>query len=214
MFMPHHKEPEYCMGFVPAIILISALFFSNIKNKISKNGMLLILVLILVLQFIDLSYKKIFLFDNLCFYNRYNLMFYEKNDADRFVELIENLKPFKDKNIFIYNTDDYIVQIHTLQAFMALNDLKTCPDILQADIVLNNGKEKSLEELANTDFILSNIAYLADNDTKNNFINEKKEKYKALREELSDKFYLYKSWYLQNIEDDAHFVGLYKKKEF
>ena len=214
MFMPHHKEPEYCIGFVPAIILISALFFSNIKNKISKNGMLLILVLILVLQFIDLSYKKIFLFDNLCFYNRYNLMFYEKNDANRFLELIENLKPFKDKNIFIYNTDDYIVQIHTLQAFMALNDLKTCSDILQADIVLNNGKEKSLEELANTDFILSNIVYLADNDTKNNFINEKKEKYKTLREELSDKFYLYKSWYLQNIEDDAHFVGLYKKKEF
>ena len=212
MFMPHHKEPEYCIGFVPAIILIIALFFSGIKNKISKIVMLLILILVLLLQFFDLSYKKIFLLDNLCFYNRYNLMFYEKDDTSRFVELIEKLKPFKDKNIFVYNTDDFIMQHHTLLAFMALNDLTVCSDISQADIVVNNGKEKSLEELANTDFILSSIVYLADNNTKDNFTNRKKEEHKKLRDVLSDKFYPYKSWYLQNIEDDAHLVRLYKKK--
>ena len=213
MFMPHHKEPEYCIGFVPAIVLIIALFFTDIKSKISKTIMLFMVILILLLQFFDLSYKKIFLFDNLCYYNRYNLMFYEKADVSRFMELIENLKPFKDKKIFIYNTDDYIMQQHTLLAFMVLNDLISCSDILQADVVINNGKEKSLDELANTDFVLSNIAYFADSDVKDTFIKEQKEKHNELKESLTDKFCPYKSWHLQNIKDDAHYVKLYIKKE-
>lgn len=212
MFMPHHKEPEYNIGYVPAIILIIALFISNIKNKIFKFVILFVSVSVLLLQFFDLSYKKISIFNGFNYYNRHNLMFYDATNTNCLVELIENLKNFKNKKIFIFNTDDYILQIHTLLAFMALNDINVCFDISEADIVINNGKEKSLEELAKTDFILSNIAYFADADTKYDFINGQIEEHKMLKDIFANNFYLYKSWYLQNIEDESHFIGLYMKK--
>jgi hypothetical protein len=128
------------------------------------------------------------------------------------MELIENLKSFKNNKLFIYNTDNYFIQFHTLSAIILLNDLKICSDMFEADIVFCNGREKTLDELANMDFLLTNIAYFADTTTKDNFIKIKKEEHKKIRDMFVENFYLYKAWYLQNIEDEEHFVRLYKKK--
>lgn len=213
LFMPHRKEPEYNIGYIPAIILIISLFISNIKNKTIKFLVLFISIFILLLQFFNLSYKKISLIDRFNYYNRHNLMFYDDTDTSALVELIENLEVFKNKKIFIFNTNSYILQIHTLLAFMALNEFNVCFDISEADVVISNGKEKTLEELAQEDFALSNIAYFADNNAKNDFINERIEVHKKVRDILMNNFHLYKSWYLQNIKEEKYFVRLYTNKE-
>jgi hypothetical protein len=140
-------------------------------------------------------------------------MFYDDTDTSALVELIENLEVFKNKKIFIFNTNSYILQIHTLLAFMALNEFNVCFDISEADVVISNGKEKTLEELAQEDFALSNIAYFADNNAKNDFINERIEVHKKVRDILMNNFHLYKSWYLQNIKEEKYFVRLYTNKE-
>ena len=67
--------------------------------------------------------------------------------------------------------------------------------------------------LQNISTALSNIAYFADNNAKNDFINERIGVHKKVRDILMNNFHLYKSWYLQNIKEEKYFVRLYTNKE-
>ena len=211
MFMPHHKEPEYNVGFIPAIILITALFFSCVKNKI---GIIIfgILVFCCIFQFVDLSYNNkapmFFKFNK----SRYNLLSYDTEKKLNIVELIEILKTYGNKSFYIYDIDGYIIENHTLLTFINLNDLKISHNIQEADIVICNGNERSLEERAENDFILNSIAFFADKNMKQTFISQKIKEHKVIKDKLIKDFCLDKSFYLQNIEDERHFVRLYKKK--
>jgi hypothetical protein len=52
-FMPHHKLAEYCLCFVPALILIISVFLENIKSYI----LLIITIIICSFQYICLVYE-------------------------------------------------------------------------------------------------------------------------------------------------------------
>ena len=213
MFMPHHKELEYNVGFIPAVILIVTLFVSHIKYKIYKTSIILILVFVLLLQFFDLSYNKKSLFRKINYHNNYNdLLFYDNSRVDTIAQLLDELKYYKKGKFFIYNTDGFIIQTHTLLLLMAVNELNVCSDIKDSDIVIYGGKERTLNDIAELDFLLSNNVYLADEKTKADFINARIEQHKILEDVFVKNFYMYKSFYLQNVEDEEYLIRLYKKK--
>lgn len=56
-FMPHHKKPEYCLGFVPVMILISSAFITNIKIN-NKKILLTVLGIIYLFQYMFLTGVK------------------------------------------------------------------------------------------------------------------------------------------------------------
>lgn len=140
-------------------------------------------------------------------------MFYDNANMNALMEFMRNLKKYGNKNFFIYNNDEYIMQIHTLLSLMKLNGLKVVFDIKDADIVINGGREKTLEEFADEDFRLSNEAYFADKNVEDGFINKKIEEYKTVKDILDENFSFDKLLYLQNIEEEKYSVRLYKKKE-
>jgi 4-amino-4-deoxy-L-arabinose transferase-like glycosyltransferase len=55
MLMPHHKLPEYGVGFIPAIILISVIWISNMKYKYIKKIIFLLLIVVGILQYVNFS---------------------------------------------------------------------------------------------------------------------------------------------------------------
>lgn len=56
-FMPHHKKPEYCLGFVPAMILITSSFITSLRDK-KKKVLSIILITIYLVQYIFLTCAK------------------------------------------------------------------------------------------------------------------------------------------------------------
>ncbi|MBO7610875.1 MAG: glycosyltransferase family 39 protein [Elusimicrobia bacterium] len=54
-FMPHVKAPEYCLGFIPCMILICSFFITSIKN-IKKILVLSLIVVIYLAQYVFLIY--------------------------------------------------------------------------------------------------------------------------------------------------------------
>ncbi len=75
--MPHYKLPEYCLGFVPAIILIISVFITNVRN-IKKFLLLFFVIIIYLLQYIwgvyhndDLVFKGFHYYSNRISYNSY-----------------------------------------------------------------------------------------------------------------------------------------------
>lgn len=97
-FMKHYKSPEYCLGFVPALIVMISVFLSNINKKIIKN---IILILILIIGF----------FQYLCF------SFFPKRIADYGININEHFRTH------YYNTDSILFSLSkkdkTLDALIA-----------------------------------------------------------------------------------------------
>lgn len=75
-FMPHCKMPEYCLGFVPCMILVSSVFITSIKNM-KKVLLLSFIITIYLFQYIflicvkDISFfnKKIY---GICSISKYS----------------------------------------------------------------------------------------------------------------------------------------------
>lgn len=110
-FMPHNKLAEYCLCFVPAMILIISFFLASIKNYI----LLIITVIICSLQYISFLYEvnnplfKINLggvkyYDTSVFDN---LALRDKKEIDFCIELIKIIDPHSitKREVFLDATD-------------------------------------------------------------------------------------------------------------
>ncbi len=110
MLMPHYKLPEYGAGFIPAMVLIGAVFLSNIVKIYLKKILIVLLIIICYLQYIDFSYgfgpnlfdmqskdkNKIF-----HYYNRNNpLISCNMRDSKIILNLIKYLKNNDSNHIF------------------------------------------------------------------------------------------------------------------
>ncbi len=115
MLMPHHKLPEYGAGFIPAMILIGAVFISCIDKSYIKKTLILFLIVIGLLQYVDFSYKNlnIALF-NLNFNKKYDVAYYKKNN--RLIEY--NKKQIENSfNLVMYLNKKYSKNIfHVLRS--------------------------------------------------------------------------------------------------
>jgi hypothetical protein len=85
MLMPHHKLPEYGVGFIPAIILISVIWISNMKYKYIKKIIFLLLIVVGILQYVNFSYGildlKLFKMRSDCKYIKPSLKYYNRKNS-------------------------------------------------------------------------------------------------------------------------------------
>ncbi|MBR3628444.1 MAG: glycosyltransferase family 39 protein [Elusimicrobia bacterium] len=107
-FMPHYKLPEYCLGFVPAIILISSVFITNITNiKNIKKSLVLFIIIIYSFQYIYFVYSKNdFIFKDLYYNNRILNKTYikSKEELNFNLELFSDINKYSVKRIFLWDT--------------------------------------------------------------------------------------------------------------
>jgi hypothetical protein len=132
--MPHHKLPEYEIGFIPAIILIISIYIGNIKIFYRKQLLIIAVSLICILQYMDFSYIKKFCNLNLK-YKHYKIYYFNMEEQDKvydgnFMVYKKNLKTislinylknnFTNKSIFLYK---FISTTEPTIAYLKVKDL-------------------------------------------------------------------------------------------
>jgi hypothetical protein len=164
MAMPQRKLPEHGACLIPAMILICAVFISNVRNKYKKNFILIFLIIIGCLQYIDFSYVSYIKFFDMGikikkyfvgYYNRYNnLVSCDKKQTDLVLKLVKYLNcHYPDHTFYI---DDRCILLDTtailFQMFLNNSSYRqwqySTEDVLSSDIIVIIGKPQTPEEAA------------------------------------------------------------------
>jgi len=138
--MPHYKVTEYCAGFIPAMILIGAIFITHIKNSTVKKALIVFLIIIGMVQYIDFSYFQKTVFSKMGFsVNKKNFKYYNINSKNimnfnvkkRSKKIIQ-LASFIDKicpelKLSVYIDNNSTVNSKVLRSAMLLQDMKCLP---------------------------------------------------------------------------------------
>ena len=212
-FMPHHKEVEYSVGYIPVIILIIALFISGIKKYLIKKIFLIVLALIYFFQFIIISY--FYRYDisfrykqnTITFFNG-NLISYDNTNNSFNISLLNHLKKISNGYSLVIPTP-FAKKIVSLALINDIDISVTWLDdenILEHDIYIFIGSDSYF-----LNSIYNSIDFLYGNSNKE-LCEEKKNKIMENFQKVKDNYYLIDSFYIQNIEDEEHLVRLYKKK--
>ena len=217
LFMPHHKEPEYCLGFVPCIILLISLYISNISKPVLKKVLLIILVLLCFFQYLDFSYN-ILPFDFYINFKNKQIHYFDKNKYKYIKNInIESLiyylkRNFQNCSVFLYR-----IGYEDIYFFLNINNFETysyLDNIPKADIIIDieNTSVLDKEYIFNTaKKILSEHPEKSDFDNVRNFI------YKKLDDlDINNNFVLIDSFYLdeKNKSSKNHISILGKKDLF
>jgi len=216
MFMPHHKLAEYGVPFVPALILLVSLFVSELKYK---NILLTVITVVCIVQYIIFSYAAgIDKTSNNMYFNKYNLVYYDKDKA----KLVINLVDYIDENLKGYNIlfedlpyfdpiDRYsIISCLLLKNIsFAIDDALTETRTEKFDIIVFVGKYRTVEERVseaidlfeypekNYDYVYNSI---------NDYFVERQKK-------INEKFYVSDEFYLDKSNKEEVKVVILKNKD-
>lgn len=237
MFMPHHKLAEYGAGFIPAMVLIGAIFLSAVKIQKIKFFILTIVIIIGVLQYIDFSYAiNANLFNGYLKYNNHKIRYYNKYN-DLIIHYNRNSKKTKQiiaitnylkqnylhSNILIkeYKKTRKSIELFKLIIFMYVNnfnninydDVLYFPSIDNIDIVIKFYNDLTPEQVIKkrTDILYINKSEKIYRHLKKNFDASQK---KLIQREkiINTDFYEISSLYLDNIKEDSNKITILKRK--
>jgi len=160
-FMPHSKLIEYCMGFIPAIILISSFFITSLNKIYIKKIILILLIIIGFLQYVDFSYGSAINLFNMQFkyknnmiqyYNKNSpLILYNQKESKLVLNLMKYLKDNYQDNTF-YVEEFCEIDSASIAAQMYLNNMYcirgnyNTEDVLSSDIIIIIGKPKTIQK--------------------------------------------------------------------
>jgi len=227
MLMPHYKLPEYGAGFIPAMILMGAVFISGIDKSYIKKTVVLFLIIIGGLQYIDFSYRKfdIALFD-LSFSNKYNINYYNKNNnlvlynkalVQNDFNLVTYLNNYYSKqtfhilrkyNFINYENLSFQMQLNNMHFQMGYYDNK---QILAADIIVIIGIPDTPEEFLNYKINDLNPIEKGQFNVKAQELLLKKIRY--MRNKIDEQYYKIDEFYLDSAKSEDMKVTLLGKKE-
>ena len=201
ILMPHFKLPEYGAGFIPAIILIAALFTAHIKRQNIKNILLSLIIIAGIFQYFWFSYapdKNIFQLEYR--YKKYIVRYFDLSyrniiynpiigrDAKKLTQYLKLNYPGKVFYIF----DRYNGNNQILYTLFRLNDI---PHVYNLEYF-----EK------HTDMAISAYQKNFENVLIENFIPEDKdlyEKISAIQEDINKNFRI-----AENLTDKYFFKAL------
>lgn len=224
-FMPHHKEYEFAMGFVPAIILIISIYISSINNTYVKNFVIYCVTIIGILQYINFSYNvlnnKVFsskLSFNISKTKIITINYYNKE----FLNLATNIKYNKKYIYYIYNrikkyknlifcTQYYIDNITLF--LLKMKDMIIVPNYsnnkntIFADMLICIGEELPLSKILEDG---CEIFYYNDNN-KEHFIKQLEKDIIEVDLEIKNNFSLLEQFSVfNNYKDKKYLVKIYK----
>jgi len=161
MLMPHSKIAEYGAGFIPAAVLIGAVFIESLRNNVIKKLLVFFVVLVCSMQYIDFScgfqrglfnakfefaYKTIKYSDG-------RLIFYDKTKSVAIMDTVKYLKKNYSNNTFFIE-DFSAIDSDAFMVQMFLNSMKCShgyydENVLKNDIIIITGKPKTIYEAVN-----------------------------------------------------------------
>ena len=156
-FMKHYKSFEYCLGFVPALILIVSIFISDINKNIIRRVLLILIFIIGVFQFLYFSFvsPKFLPYKNICYYNL------DSNKTMEAKEGIKNLigflkKSYPNSTIGVSETlEDEIADDEIILQFL-LYDIKYTTIAIFSYDILYRDSNNFLSDVLNNDIIIFN----------------------------------------------------------
>lgn len=219
MFMAHHKLVEYGVAFVPALILILSMFISKLKYK---KILFIIMVSVCVLQYINFSYainkKETEKINNL-YFNRYNLVYYDKDKAEPIIDLFkyinENLKQynilFEDLTYFTPIDRWSVVSYLSLQNILfTVEDTLNETKLQDYDVVIFIGDRRTTEEK-----VLSAIKLFEYSDKIYDYVYNNIYTYFVNREKfINENFSVLNELCLEKANKEQVKVTVLKKKNF
>jgi len=162
MLMPHHKLPEYGLGFIPAMILIGAILITVVRKLYIKKILVFFLITIGVFQYIQFSYSSVIKIMNMklkingyiiSYYDKYNpLIVSNKKQAELILKLTHYFKNNYHKSTFFIDQPCIVLDKYDIAAQIFLNDIPYCQwisdesNIFLADIIIVIGVPKTIEE--------------------------------------------------------------------
>ncbi len=160
LLMPHYKLSEYEAGFIPAMILISAIFLSSYFKNPTRTIIISVIVSVGFLQFLDFSYginthlfnSQIYYKDNIIrYYNKKNcniISYKNDSDIDKAIKyLTKYLKThYNNHSIFVYQLENRMdikgFRIFKFLCSLNINNFKTTmhlnyKNISSSDIIIS-----------------------------------------------------------------------------
>ncbi|MDD5020512.1 MAG: glycosyltransferase family 39 protein [Endomicrobiaceae bacterium] len=232
ILMPHHKQAEYGVGFIPAMILISALYISNIKKLIVKKIIVAGIVLICMVQYIDFSYQINTVFYRIStrikgheirYYAKYgtNIMFYDSKKVKQIAEIVKYFKdnyPSSDTStIFIDTNLEDVDSIHLIMElndlhFNIVNDYTNCINVDNVNIIVY-ATNISLSDKINT-YVhrLHERFYKNKNIDIKNFKRNETINLNNRRKYIDENFYTIKTLYFNDKSDMPYEINILVRK--
>lgn len=228
MFMPHHKLSQYGVGFIPAMVLMGAVFIAYIKTVHVKKIILVLLIVIGFFQYIAFSYEIYVNFleikskysNNLIkYYNKYNpLISYNLKESKLALNLVNHLKNNYPKNTFYIeefcnvDSDSIVVQMYLNNMYCRQGNYEN-KDVLLSDIIIVIGKPKTVRKVVQLKInkILENAV-----NTKmvtEEFINKLLKEVDNNFSEISRKYDVIDMFSLENTKDEDTKVTLLGRKD-
>jgi hypothetical protein len=138
--MPHYKVSEYCAGFIPAMILIGAIFITHIKKNTVKRIILAVLIIVGIIQYIDFSFFQKSILSTLgvtinqTFFPYYHINYRNimdpnaKSRSQKIVQLVDFInKVCPGSKLAVYVNDNAVINSKALRSAMLLQDMKCLP---------------------------------------------------------------------------------------
>ncbi len=137
IFMRHHKESEYVLGIIPALVLFASICISSLKYKFVKIIIIITISTVGLIQYFCFSYdiKKLkysYFSDRLISYN--------KAETEYLTNLVNICKKYPNKVFFIWDGFlEYGAEIKLLFDFNDIENIYNCDFVnsIKADIILN-----------------------------------------------------------------------------
>jgi hypothetical protein len=138
--MPHYKVSEYCAGFIPAMILIGAIFITHIKKNTVKEIILAALIIVGIIQHIDFSFFQKSILSTLgvtinqTFFPYYRVDYKNimncnaKDNSQKIVQLVDFInKVCQGSKLSVYVNDNAVINSKAFRSAMLLQDMRCLP---------------------------------------------------------------------------------------
>ncbi|MFA7073909.1 MAG: glycosyltransferase family 39 protein [Endomicrobiaceae bacterium] len=230
MFMPQQKYSEFAAACIPIMILISALFISNIRKETVKKIIIIVTVCIGMLQYIDFSYGiDTKLFNSGFKYKKHRISYYNKknqaiisynNKRDILkIQVRDYLKEnYPDANILIKELSNDTVDNLSFISWMYLNNFKVVnddlfnfPQVQDIDIIVSTHKSMTPDELISSRMHFLCTTFQEDVNASNRiYLLEQLKILKQREKEISDNFTEIKSF--SHIKNDPQQIIISARK--
>ncbi len=230
--MPHHKQAEYGAGFIPAMIIMSAMYISSIRNLIAKKIIVVSIILICMVQYIDFSYQINTVFYRIStringheirYYAKYgkNIIFYDSKKMKQTEEIVRYLKdtyPDSDNSIIFLDTSlEDIDSIHLIMKlndlnFKIVNDYTNCINIDNVNIIVSAGNIPLSDKIDTYVHRLNERFFNNKNIIIEDFIKTETNNLNNRQKYIDEKFHTAKTLYFNNEKNMPYEIKILIRK--
>jgi hypothetical protein len=228
ILMPHQNLSEYGAGFIPSILLISAIYISSIKKYFVKNLILAFMCIVGLFQFAIFSYipnsplteAKIKFKNKKIHYYKKIFLYSDSDDIKNNMFLVSKLKSdYSKSNIALFCNYDYDIcaaQIFVYKNLKAICNVCATKDFVYIkdypDCIVFAGKEVTMDDIVSSCMENYDAYAVFQKISRMDFLNTVKNTTKELYQSIQNNFELIEIWYPNNVINENFKVKILRRK--